>query len=276
MLNPSDPQKNLSLAIPANSATPFKVLLAGQKLSPGVVMKVGFNAGTDLYHPVYEYQTDSNLTAATVLSSATTYVRTGADNTNTFLLADMLWNMPLNVHDAELAGNRSCTPATPCNPTSLCRVGLVPGVTGCVTSARTVGVVGEPAMNGALTMQIIDANTPAPTSTQRRHRSGHGLEVKKTAQAHLLARYVVLACRTTRVRRCRYNPNPPADTSAHADGSPPSGSGDPSGEFNGSNNAGGVVSCSTSNRTSPMIAMWSRRLRATRTGRSPSAETSCA
>jgi hypothetical protein len=247
MLNPSDPAKNLSLAIPATSTTPFKVLLAGQRLSPGVVMKLGANATTDDWVPVYSYQTDPALTAATVLTSARTYVRSGADNTNTFPLVDMLWNMPLNTFTTRnWAGDgQACNPPNPFDPMSLCRVGLVPGVTGCVTSSENNShVVGDPAMNGALTMQIIDANTPE-TDIELNVASdpAMGWRVKKTAQTRILAQYTLFwhAPNNQCYGDPGYKPNPPADFTDPGDGLPPSGSGDPHGGFNGGNNSGGVA-----------------------------------
>jgi hypothetical protein len=198
MLNPSDPQKNLSLAIPATSTTPFKILLAGQKLSPGVVMKLGSNTVTDEYLSVTVVPDRSRFDRCDGGSHRRR--RIPALGLTRIARRYALEHAAQHIHDANwanLQNQSACTPLTPYDPNDICRVGLVPGVTGCVTSSENKsGVVGEPAMNGALTMQIIDAATPA--SDIELNVAGDpamGWKVAKTAQTRILAQlHVVLAC----------------------------------------------------------------------------------
>jgi hypothetical protein len=99
-------------------------------------------------------------------------------------------------------------------------------------------------MNGALTMQIIDANTPDTEIEQNVAGDPQmGWRVKKPNQSRILAQYTIFwhAPNNQCYGDGGYKPNPPADTSDAGNNTPPSGSGDPIGGFQGAGNTGGIA-----------------------------------
>ncbi len=166
MLNASDPQFNLSNAIPG-WGTQFKILVHNQYLSPAVTLSVGGATHTSvkLYNNLAK-----ETVAADVIANAPTYSRSSAGFTLEF-------KMPRNAFVAQdwwtLAGGTGFAAGTQ-------RVGLHPTQTKCVkdangsdtflfnavtppaNSSSGPGVNGFGARhNGALTIQVIKANTTA-------------------------------------------------------------------------------------------------------------------
>ncbi len=166
MLNASSTSLNLENAIPdaVAATTPFKVLVHNQYLNPAVTLSVGGGAHTNvrLYNNLA-----SETVAANVIANAPTYTRATVQT--------LEWNMPLDAFaQKDWWGNGDI------------RVGLHPTNASCVMSATTAtgvlfrsvvppaaGVDGpgvnqtSPAAaggvrhNGALTVQLIKADTPA-------------------------------------------------------------------------------------------------------------------
>lgn len=166
MLNASDPQFNLSNAI-SGWGTPFKILVHNQYLSPAVTLSVGGATHTSvkLYNNLAK-----ETVAANVIANAPVYSRASAGFTLEF-------KMPTNAFNVQdwwtLAGGSGFVAGTQ-------RVGLHPTQTKCVKDASASdtflfnavtppvnsssgpGVDGVGARhNGALTIQVIKANTTA-------------------------------------------------------------------------------------------------------------------
>jgi len=166
MLNASSTTLNLENAISdANAATTqFKVLVHNQYLSPAVTLSVGGAAHTSV-------KTYNNLAsetvAANVLANAPTYTR------NT--VGTLEWNMPLDAFQAKdwwgsgdtRAGlhptNASCV-MTATTATGVLFRSVVPpanGVNGPGVNQTSPTATGGVRHNGALTIQLIKASTPA-------------------------------------------------------------------------------------------------------------------
>jgi hypothetical protein len=166
MLNASDPQFNLSNAI-SGKGTPFKVLVHNQYLSPAVTLSVGGATHTSV--KLYNDQAKETV-AANVIANAPTYSLSSPNFTLEF-------KMPVNAFVAQdwwtLAGGTGFVAGTQ-------RVGLQPTQTKCVkdavdpdtfmfngvtppaNSSSGPGTNGWGARhNGALTIQVIKANTTA-------------------------------------------------------------------------------------------------------------------
>ena len=188
MLNASLPAFNLPNAI-ISTATRFKILMANQKLSPAVQIKVG-GAGA-AYVPVYNFQTPTATPPPPALSSVNnTFVNSLPTYDRTSLLA-LVVNMPL---DAFVEKDWSGTGDS--------RVGLVPTQTGCVhsgtggfTDNTAYGPYGNLWMNGALTIQIIKDTTPDSAirleSTSGDPSFGYRLKSDTVSQAYQLAEYTI-------------------------------------------------------------------------------------
>lgn len=135
-LNASDPGKNVSNAYGTNAftaTTPFKILIANQRLSPAVKFSFGGNP----YVPVYDLVTSVGLTMATQPTFTVATVST------------LKYNMPKNAFEAKDWG------------TGEIRSGLVPTQTRCV-KGQAPGVLGPNGeyRNGALVFQLVRADTP--------------------------------------------------------------------------------------------------------------------
>lgn len=161
MLNASDPDFNLADNAITSSTVQFKVLMANQGLSPAVKFKVGpanhvqdvlgLPVDADGYASVRDYQTTASLPTKVV--SGVTVLDLPTYTTAT--VTNLLMNMPKDAFAAKDWWGDGTT-----------RVGLIPTATGCVNgmSARnynpTPGRDGE-INNGAITVQLIKADTPA-------------------------------------------------------------------------------------------------------------------
>jgi hypothetical protein len=214
MQNASLTALNLVNAIPG-TATRFKILVANQRLSPAVNLKVGdANAS---YVPVVNFQTPTDargtppaLGTGNVLGTNTpfsdwlpTYTRKGSGGATE--LRNLYLNMPLDafaqrdwVNYWATKSTASCDPSTDAN----CQVGLVPTQTGCVhantggfTDSTSYGPYGNLWMNGALTIQIIKDTTPDSAirleSTSGDPKFGYRLKSDATSQANQLAQYTI-------------------------------------------------------------------------------------
>ncbi len=204
MLNPSEPKLRLSNAIPLAS-TNFKVLAMNQYLSPAVKLNIGnsnylYNVDAG-YVKLKDYVTSATLDLATL----TTYSRSN--------IGSLVFNMPLDGLTAKdwwgtgdvraglhAAGNYLCpiSSATSTNDGNMFRP-IIPPVNG-VNGPGTAGWSGStsPATatgarhNGALTIQIIKANTPNSAIEQNvSSRPEYGWRVKSAYYAtYVLAEYV--------------------------------------------------------------------------------------
>ncbi len=190
MRNASDTSMNLTNAIPGSS-TPFKILVANQAYNPAVVLKVG----GENYISVQNYNTkDINVAAPTgygsmtaMLNSLPTYVQgTPSAGSGYSQLVDLILNMPRMAFTEKNWG------------TGVVRPGLMPTQTGCVKDQNLYGPAGE-WRNGALTVELIDPNTP-PSAVQM-NVAGHpelGYRIKAATNSettyinqYLLAEYTI-------------------------------------------------------------------------------------
>jgi hypothetical protein len=221
----SDSLFNLANAI-SNTATPFKVLVMNQYLNPASMLSIGGSAFTSVKdYGILASSTD----AATVLASLTTYSRmTGADN----YIKTLTWKLPRDAFQSkDWWGD------------GVARAGLIPTVTGCVnkiTNAAT-GATGTPGpnaerFNGALTIQLIRADTPA-SALELNYTAGgakYGWRVKAANFSNVLAEYTLFWHHDN--GKCYgqsgWTASPPQDFSGASGGSSPAvGSQDPSGSF---------------------------------------------
>ena len=187
MLNASLAAFNLPNAI-VSTATPFKILMANQKLSPAVQIKVG--GASAAYVPVYNFLTPTATAPPPALGGTPSFVSTLPTYDRTSLLALVL-NMPLDAFvEKDWSGSGDS------------RVGLVPTQTGCVhsgtggfTDNTAYGPYGNLWMNGALTIQIINATTPDSAirleSTAGDASFGYRLKSDPVSQTHQLAQYTI-------------------------------------------------------------------------------------
>jgi hypothetical protein len=178
-LAPSDPAYNLANAI-KTTTTPFRVLVANQYLNPASKLSVGGAAFVD----VKNYgQLASATNADALLASLPVYTR---GNVTT-----LAWALPLDAFASKDWWGDGGSP----------RAGLIPTQTGCVNGVRvstTTATLGTPGPNGeihngALTLQLIRADTPA--SALEMNRPGHpawGWRLKPSQLAnHVLAEYTM-------------------------------------------------------------------------------------
>ena len=190
MLNASSTTLNLSNAI-TSTATTFKVLVQNQYLSPAVALLVGTNP----YQSVKVYNNlASETVAANVIANAPVYTRANITN--------LTFNMPTDAFlPKDWWGNGDV------------RVGLHPTVTGCVKSSNFGETLFNPVIppangtdgpgvngtttgvrhNGALTIQLIRADTPASAiELNVAGRPEYGWRVKNANfEAYVVAEYTV-------------------------------------------------------------------------------------
>jgi hypothetical protein len=187
LLNASLPAFNLSNPV-HNDGTTFKILMANQKLSPAVQIKVGGASAS--YVPVYNFQTATATPPPPALGGSPSFVSTLPSYDLTSLLAFVI-NMPL---DAFVAKDWSGSGDV--------RVGLVPTQTGCVhadtggfTDSTSYGPYGNLWMNGALTIEIINASTPDSAirleSTAGDPSFGYRLKTDPLSQTFQIAQYTI-------------------------------------------------------------------------------------
>lgn len=183
MLNASLPTLNLINAIPS-ATTNFKILIANQKLSPGVQIKLGDASATYMSTWLYPATTATVGGTPSFVSQLTTYNRS--------TLKNLVVNMPLNAFTAQdWLGNGSSV------------VGLVPTVTTCVhandtgSAGRTTSALlpyGGLWMNGALTIQLIKNTTPDSAiemAVVGDTKFGYRLKEDNTSQANQLAMWTM-------------------------------------------------------------------------------------
>jgi hypothetical protein len=146
MLNASDPGFNLAQVPVILSTTQFKILVMNQYLNPAATLAIGNVTG---YESVKTYGNLASQTdAATLLAGLPVY--TPATITN------LIYNLPLDAFfTKDWWGDGGAA-----------RAGLIPTQTGCVNKVDMTGLSIPPGPNGerhngALTIQLIKAGTPA-------------------------------------------------------------------------------------------------------------------
>jgi len=212
-LNPSLSTLGLDNAVAAASTRTFKILMSNQKLSPAVGIKVGTSADPDAYTPVTGFVTSSAIGVAAL----PTYTRA--------TLARFELNVPLNAFTVrDWAG------------TGDSRLGVVPGDASCVHANNNTSNSGpDPWMNGALTLQLVDAATTTDSDVEQNVAGdpSMGYRLKKTAQAKQLAQYTLFFHAATGL--CYgdpgYSATPPLDATTGTSGSSV-GAGDPTTGYN--------------------------------------------
>lgn len=190
MLNASSTMFNLSNAI-TSTATNFKILVQNQYLSPAVALLVGTNP----YQSVKVYNNlASETVAANIIANAPVYTRANITN--------LTFNMPTDTFlPKDWWGNGDV------------RAGLHPTQTGCVKSSKFGETLFNPVIppangtdgpgtngtttgvrhNGALTIQLIRADTPASAiELNLEGRPEYGWRVKNANfEAYVVAEYTV-------------------------------------------------------------------------------------
>ena len=248
MLNASNAGFNLANAITSTS-TPFKILIANQKLNPAAGLRIGTAAaGTPEYPRVWTMQTTAGLDVATL----PTYTRA--------TIGKLTFNLPLDAFASKEWWSG----------TGDIRAGLMPTATGCV-HAGTPGPLGE-IYNGALTIQIVsDTTANSDIELNVAGQPAYGYRLKSASRAtQRLAEFTYFwhhpngKCATT----SGWTQTPPLDNSANnGNGRPPAtGSSDPrdgsftgtdSGPSSGGSGGGGSnvqsVTTSTSGNTTTIV-----------------------
>lgn len=213
-LDASNNRYDLSRAVPSTS-TEFKVLVQNQYLSPAVDLHIGnpaylFNVNQG-YVAIKNYQTQTTLTAATVLSEAPTYTRA--------TIGSLAVNLPIDGFvSKDWWGGVNGLPADPrdgLHPTQADCVfrsadkkfdgnmyqPIIPPSTVTVTGNGTLGYSAASTQstatgvrhNGALTIQIIKASTPASEVEQSvPDHPEYGWRVKAASYStYVLAEYTI-------------------------------------------------------------------------------------
>jgi hypothetical protein len=235
MLNASDPGFNLIKAVPL-ATTSFKILLANQKFSPAAQLTIGAVTKAVWAWPLSTdgFIADTSGGAAKIFTQAT--------------IVKFIVSLPLNAFS-----NQEWIPGS-----GDVRAGLIPTVTGCVhANDGAQGTGSGPWMNGALTLQIVKASTPAGAVELNQSadvKMGYRLKKDTTSQANQLAQYTMFWHHPN--GKCYGNSGwtqiPPPDSVSDATAkTPATGSDDPKGTFASisGNLSGGTTSGSTTTIT---------------------------
>jgi len=242
MMNASDPTLNLSKAAISVKQTlpqtPFKVLVTNQYLNPAARLRIG-PSGDWLSVKDYGGQASSN-TAQGLLDAAPVYTYG--------TVTHLVFGLPMDAFQS-----KDWWGTGPGVGNADIRAGLIPTKTGCVNSisdsnfASTPGPYGE-RHNGALTVQLIRADTPA-NALELNHNGGDirfGWRVKASEyKKHVLALWTFFwhhpsgAC----YGESDWVKDPPQDPAGADPGTPPAGTDDPKdGYFNAiGGNSGGLL-----------------------------------
>ena len=210
MLNPSQVDYNLSRAITSPTGTSFKILVANAKWSPAA----GLKAGTTISGAAWKlavspegFLSETPGGAAKVFTRAT--------------LTDFVYALPPDGFSNADWG------------TGIVRAGLIPTQTGCVRDNKKPT---QAWMDGALTIQVVDASAGAADvqANAPADAGGYRLKDTSTARAKLLAQYTTFwhhgngFCKTD----AGWDPSPAVDAGASGKSSTPApGSDDPKGTF---------------------------------------------
>lgn len=212
-LNPSETAFRASNAF--SNGTQFKVLVVNQYLNPASMLRVG-SAG---YVRVKDFQGQASATNSGFVSGLPVFRLSN--------MGSFVWALPVDAFQSkDWWGDGGV------------RAGLMPTQTGCVKDGfnSTPGRNGE-IYNGSLTLQMIKPETPASALELNYPAGGpkYGWRVKAAQRgSYVLGEYTMFWHHPN--GRC-YNqsgwvPNPPQDRSGGGGGSPPRGSGDPTGTVN--------------------------------------------
>jgi Neisseria PilC beta-propeller domain len=218
MMNASDPIFNLGTKMPAAQA--FKVLVMNQYLNPASTLSVG---GQPFVGVKNFWGQASQTDPALVLVQGPT----GGGYTMA-TINSLIWKLPLDAFQTKDWWGDGGTQ----------RAGLIPTTTGCVNkvnadgSTPTLGLNGE-RHNGALTIQLIKADTPA-TALELNYAAGgpkYGWRVKQAQfTTYVLGEYTMFwhhpngKC----YGQAGWTPAAPQDFDGDGGGVRPVGSGDPS------------------------------------------------
>ena len=222
MLNASTPAFNLSNAPLVLPATPFKVLVMNQYLNPAAFLAVGPGNTEENVKTYGGLASAPNVAAA---FAAVTALPTYSRNTTDMRLIVNLPETAFNSIDWWGA------------PDGLVRAGVIPTQTGCVNGVSATGVTDTPGplgerSNGALTIQLIDPNTPqsALEMNGTDYRSGWRVNAANF-MTYVLAEWTVFwhhpngKC----YGQAGWVPNPPLEVESGTPSVPPSGTADPRG-----------------------------------------------
>jgi len=248
MMNASDKNLNLSRADSSVKQTPpqtqFKVLVANQYLNPAAKLRIGPSGN---WASVKDYGGQASATtAAQVLDEAT-------NPTYTYdTIGHLVFGLPLDAFQA-----RDWWDGSGVQSGDNYRVGLIPTKTGCVNGISDSNFVSSPGQygerhNGALTVQLIRAGTPA-SALELSHNGGdvrYGWRVKTSEyKKYMLAQWTFFWHHPN--NECYgdsgWVKDPPQDPAGGSPATPPAGTDDPTdGYFNaiGGNSGGGVQGCS--------------------------------
>jgi len=216
MLNASVAAFNLVNAIP-DDTTQFKILMMNQYLNPAAQVAVG---GPTFVSIKTYGGLASQTNASALLSGLPTYTRA--------TLGNLIFNLPLDAFkNKDWWGDGGDT-----------RAGLIPTQTGCVNKVETDGVQSPPGpngerYNGALTIQLIKADTPSTALELNGPDVRYGWRIKASAfPQHVLAEYTVFWHHPN--GECYHEPgwvpDPPEDFEGKATAEEPApGSADPRG-----------------------------------------------
>jgi type IV pilus assembly protein PilY1 len=246
MLAPSDDKMRLSSQL--GSATPFKVLVSNQYLNPASLLKVGANAS---FVPVRDFGGQAAATdPQALLDSLPVYaLEAGAQGTKP--VTQLVWKVPLDAFQArDWWGDGGPV-----------RAGLIPSQTDCVhdvdSNGNNTNATGKTSSgerhNGALTIQLIAASTPA--TALRRSRTGDGdmrygwtVREGNLFSTYVLAEYTFFWHHDNKLcyGQANWNPAPAQDPSSSARSeSRAAGSADPADGSFGGNQAGASSSVVT-------------------------------
>jgi hypothetical protein len=174
MLNASNIKFNLVNALP-DPTTQFKILVMNQYLNPAVQLAIG----GPTFSSVKDYGGLASATDAdAVMASLPIYSRA--------TLSNLIFNLPLDAFkNKDWWGDGGDT-----------RSGLIPTTTGCVNGISTSGISSDPGPNaephnGALTIQLIEHDTPASAIQINGPDARYGWRVKTTGVPTLFRQYVL-------------------------------------------------------------------------------------
>ena len=172
MLNASDAGVNLSNALPSTTAS-FKLLVANAPLSPAVNLTLGSST-----QPAWNLaRSAGGFVASTNGGTASTFTRAS--------IGKLMLSMPYNAFDTSRTWPGTTAPGA----------GLIPTDTRCVHANQGAAGTGTgPWMNGALTLQIVDAAaTDASVEPNQPGNPAMGYRLKKDASSQRLqlAQYTI-------------------------------------------------------------------------------------
>lgn len=247
LLAPSEDNMRLSKRL--GSTTAFKVLVSNQYLNPASLLKVG--AADAGFVPVRDFAGQAAATNAQALLDSLPVYALAAGTPGAQLLTQLVWKVPLDAFQArDWWGDGGPV-----------RAGLIPSQTDCVhdvdSNGNNTNATGRTSSgerhNGALTVQIIAASTPASALRLSRavdSDARYGWTVREGSQfsTYVLAEYTFFWHHDNKLcyGQANWSPAPPQDQDSSAKAEKrAAGSADPADGSFGGNQAGSSSSVVT-------------------------------